>query len=115
MGPFQAAAFYRWQLREYFAQFAMLRELADDFRALGIDPREVLRLGREKQLVAAHMLIGELGHDLPVVQVIRRVTDFRAEWDFPPDGLRVDRRFARAIRSALADLGEMNASLSEVA
>ena len=75
----EAMELWTWQMRQYFAQFTMLHELAPHFEALGTHPRDVLALGREKQILAAKLLFDELGHDLPIVQIFRAMTDFRAK------------------------------------
>ncbi|TNE89233.1 MAG: ferritin-like domain-containing protein [Deltaproteobacteria bacterium] len=116
MGRREAADLHAWQIREYFAQFAMMRELEPHFRALGIHPRQVISLGRQKQMLAMQMLIDELGMDLPIVEVFRRVTDFRAEIDFPLDGAPTDlpSRLRAGLTAALHS-AEAEGVLSEVA
>ncbi|MCO4743540.1 MAG: ferritin-like domain-containing protein [Proteobacteria bacterium] len=112
----EAADLHVWQIREYFAQFAMMKELEPHFRALGIHPRQVIALGRQKQMLAMQMLIDEIGVDLPVVEVFRRVTDFRAELDFPEEGQPRD--FPSRLRAGLAAAlhsAEAEGVLSEVA
>ncbi|MBM4391999.1 MAG: ferritin-like domain-containing protein [Deltaproteobacteria bacterium] len=117
MGPAAAADFHAWQLRAYFAQFALLREISGDLRALGISPRDALRIGREKQLAAANLLAKELGHDLRLSDIFRRVTDFVAELDFPVDGEPNDllHRLGRGMSRAMEGVGEFDERLSEVA
>ena len=58
---------------------------------------------RNKQLVATRMLAGEMGHTLPLIDVFRRIIDFKAELDVPeagrPAGLR--QRLRRGVTAAL--------------
>lgn len=112
----EAADLHAWQLREYFAQFAMMRELEPHFRALGIHPRKVVALGRQKQMLAMQMLIDEIGVDLPIIEIFRRVTDFRTELDFPEDGQPTDlpSRLRAGVRAAVHS-AEAEGVLSEVA
>jgi hypothetical protein len=111
-----AADLYRWQLSEYFGQFAMLRELADAFAALDIDPRAVVELGRDKQLLAARMLVDEMGTDWPMVDVFRRITDARIELEWPKSGAsnRKRDRVLRAVQRAVSR-GVVEGELSNVA
>ena len=112
----EAADLYLWQIREYFAQFAMVRELEPAFRALDIHPREIVELGRQKQMLAMQMLAEEIGVDMPVVDVFRRLTDFRTELDFPEDDAPSDfrTRLRSGIRAAM-DSEAVDGVLSEVA
>lgn len=112
----EAADLYAWQIREYLAQFRMMHELEPAFRALDIHPRQVVELGRQKQMLAMQMLVTELGVDLPIVDVFRRLTDFRAEFDFPLDGSPEDfpSRLRAAVTAAMQST-EVDGVLSEVA
>jgi hypothetical protein len=79
----EAARLWRWEFAEYWAQIDMLRELEPHFLALGIDPREVVAVGRTKQVRANQLLMEELGYDLEVSQLLLRFFEAKAEWDFP--------------------------------
>lgn len=98
----EAIDLWTWEFREYWHQFGMLRELAPHFRTLGVDPREIVQVGRDKQVKANLMLIEELGHDLPVLDLFLRFFDAKMEWDFPPEGAdpAFAARFARTVRAA---------------
>lgn len=114
----EAMELWAWQMRQYFAQFAMLHELAPEFEALGVHPRDVLHLGREKQLLAAKLLFDELGHELPVVRVFRAMTDFRAELEFPRPGDSTRRRdrLRKALEAAWKNtIDDVTGDLSDVA
>lgn len=81
----EAARFWVWQMRELWAQFDMLKELLPHFRALGIDPRDVVDVAKRKQLLAIRMMMEELGYDLPVHDLFIRVVNARTAWDYPTD------------------------------
>jgi len=114
----QAADLWAWQMRQYFAQFKMLHELKEHFAVLGVHPRDVLELGREKQILAAKLLMEELGYNLPIVELFRAYTDFRAEIEFPRDGesRRKRDRLRRAVRAVWSKgIGDVEGPLSTVA
>ena len=114
----EALELWTWQIRQYFAQFTMLHELAPHFEALGSHPRDVLALGREKQILAAKLLFEELGHDLPIVQIFRAMTDFRAEIEFPRPGDSPRRRdrWRKAVEAAWSgSIDDVEGNLSDVA
>jgi len=94
---------YQWQLREYFAQFTMVKEIADAFEVLGIDARDVVEVGQKKQLLAAQLLADEMGVDWPIVELFRRATDARLELEWPKRGAdnRLSARAGRAWRRAV--------------
>lgn len=106
----------RWQLAEYDAQFAMIRELREDFDVLGLDPREVIELGRSKQLLAAQMLNDEMGGTWSAMHVLRRVVDARIELEWPLAGAS-NRRRDRLRRAAARVAGRtvVEGELSNVA
>jgi hypothetical protein len=84
----EAADLWAWQFREFWCQFNMLRELEEDFHTLGINPVDVVALGRGKQIRANEMMIQELGYAPPVQDLFLRFFDMKAEWDFPSSGQR---------------------------
>ena len=55
---------------------------------LGIDPVDVVELGRGKQMRANTMMLEELGYDLPIQNLFLRFFDMKAEWEFPAQGNR---------------------------
>jgi len=88
MNPLEIADLWGWQLRMFMIQLDGLREMESDIRAMGMHPRDVLRLGQAKQLRAAELMNQELGIDTPVLRAFfERVIEFRMELDFPPDGV----------------------------
>ena len=82
-----------------------------------VDPREVIQVGRDKQVKANLMLIEELGHDLPVLDLFLRFFDAKLEWDFPRDGAdpAFAARVARTVRAAWLGDREVTEELTYVA
>lgn len=74
-----------WQFREYMRQFDMLKSLADDFRQLDIDPKDVFALARKKQVKAIELLAEEMGKQYPLMETMLRIIDFRSEINFPEE------------------------------
>ena len=103
MNPVEIADLWSWQLRMFMIQLDGLREMEDDIRAMGMHPRDVIRLGQAKQLKAAELMNKELGLDTPVLRsFFERVVEFRMELDFPPDGVTRRRdKLRRAVNGAL--------------
>lgn len=89
----EAADTWAWTFRALWNEFGLLAELAPHLRVLGIDPREVARVGRDKQVLAYSMMLEELGSDLPIIDAFMRACDARIAWTFPgqPDARRRDR------------------------
>ncbi len=117
MSTAEGVDLWLWQIREYSAQFALLHELRWAFEILGVHPREVLALGREKQILAAKMLMEELGYKLPVVEWFRRMIDVRAELEFPAPGQSTRRRarLRRALGALRGTIDDVEGALSDVA
>jgi hypothetical protein len=112
----EAIDLWTWEFREYWNQFAMLRELKPHFEALDIDPRMVIQVGRDKQVKANLMLIEELGHDLPVLEVFLRFFDAKLEWDFPESGMHppLPERVIRTIRAGISGVRDVEEELTYV-
>lgn len=72
-----------WQFKEYMRQFNMLKARSADFIALGIKPRTVFDIARDKQLKAMELMSVEMGKRYPLMDTMIRVINFRGEWDFP--------------------------------
>lgn len=112
----EALDLWTWEFGEYWAQLAMLRELEPQFRLLGIDVREVIAIGRQRQIRANQMLIEELGTPLPVMEMFIRFFDARCEWEWPsaPPADWRDRVSAvwRAATRGAGDIGEALTSAS---
>jgi hypothetical protein len=84
----EALDLWAWEFGEYWNQLAMLRELEPHFRVLGIDAREVIEIGRSKQIRANLLLVEELGAPLRVHELFIRFFDAKAAWDWPELGRR---------------------------
>lgn len=85
MNMFEVADLLVWQFREYMRQFSMLEARSSDFRALGIEPRVVFEVAKEKQIKAMEILSQELGRRYPFMNTMIRVIDFRGELSFPTE------------------------------
>ncbi|MEZ4322500.1 MAG: ferritin-like domain-containing protein [Myxococcota bacterium] len=112
----EAVDLWSWEFREYWNQFAMLRELEPHFRALDIDPRMVIQVGRDKQVKANLMLIEELGQDLPVLEIFLRFFDAKLEWDFPESGSHgpLPERVMRTVLAGISGVRDVEEELTYV-
>lgn len=112
----EAIDLWTWEFREYWRQFEMLKELAPHFRTLGVDPRAILEVGKDKQIKANVMLIEELGHDLPVIEVFLRLFSAKVEWDFPAEGAdpALAARVRRTLQAALVATRDVKEELTYV-
>jgi uncharacterized ferritin-like protein (DUF455 family) len=117
MSKRQLVDYWAWQVRMIRLEIAGMRDMEDDFRALGFPPREVFRLGQSKQLLAARMLAQQMGHDLPVTDTFRRFSHALVEYNFPEDGSRPIRpvRLVRAMRAAVVADSAVADALTEAA
>jgi hypothetical protein len=90
-----------------------VREIEDDLIILGIDPAEVVRIGRGKQVRANQMLIEEIGEQLAVFDLFVAFFDGKAEWEFPTECARSQypQRFANAIAAMQQGTGSVPQSL----
>ena len=79
-------ALWRWQMHMFMLQIDGLVELAPSMAALGIDAREVYRLGQAKQLAASKMMFGGLAERPWLLQLFVRVTEARMAFSFPTEG-----------------------------
>jgi hypothetical protein len=86
LSPPELLSLWRWQLHMFMVQIDGLVELAPHTSALGIDVREVYRLGQAKQIAASKMLVGELRDRPWLLEFFIRVTEARLEFSFPRDG-----------------------------
>ena len=100
---------WSWQLKMFMLQLDGLADMESDFRALGLHPREVLRLGQAKQLQASEIMLEELGMKSLAREVFVRVIEARLEWQFPQDDAPTDlsSRMQRVLRAAVYGPGEM--------
>ena len=100
--PHEVTSLSAWQIRQYLRQLGMLQERSADLRALGLDPRDVLKLARTKQLAAAEMLAAEMGTELPLMNLFRALVDFNAEIYIPEkEGQSLLRRLQLGYNAAL--------------
>jgi hypothetical protein len=99
MGPLELADFYAWQIKMFMIQLDGVKELEQDFRALGFTPEEAIRLGEIKQLTAARMVVEQLPPGLPVEELITRVVEFRMALDFPAEDTRRWEQWQQALRA----------------
>ena len=73
-----------------------------DFRTIGVEPREVMRLGQGKQLAAVEEMQTFLPPGLPVLDLIQRWAEFRLELDFPKtDHDSAMKKWAHAVECAI--------------
>lgn len=109
----ELASYYVWQLRLIRLEIAGMRELEEDFRALGFPPREVFRLGQAKQLLAARHMAAAMGRELPTTELLRRISQALLEYHFPesPQARSTKQRLLRAVRA----LTEGELSMAEAA
>ena len=113
----EATSLWAWEFQEYWAQFEMLKEMEPHFTTLGIPVREVIRIGRQKQIRANQMLMEELGYDLKIFDVFMRFFQAKVAWDFPEPGAdsRKRTRARQALDAALQGAGNIPTKLTEVA
>lgn len=93
--------FYAWQIQMFMIQLDGVKEMEEDFRALGFSPEEAIRLGEIKQLHAARLVMGQLPPSLPVEEIITRVLEFRMALDFPEADASRAEKWQQAIRALL--------------
>jgi hypothetical protein len=116
MSAVEAVDLWAWEFREYWNQLGMIRELEPHFAVLGIDVRDVIRIGRAKQLRANQMLWDELGAPQPVKEVFVRFFDAKCAWHWPeePPFDLLD-RVRMAFEASGRGFGEVPFALSPVA
>ena len=117
MSALEAADLWQWEFREYSAQWRMLRELQPHFKALGLDPRRVIDIARNKQLRANQMLVQELGAPVPVLEAFVRFFEAKAEWEFPRETYATRRDHLAAVWQAATHSGmqqEVPVALTDV-
>lgn len=112
----EAVDLWAWEFGEYWNQLAMLHELEPHFRVLGIDAREVIEIGRSKQVRANLQLVEEMGAPIRMHEAFIRFFDAKAAWDWP-EGSRRDlrARLEGAWRAFGQGAGEVPEALSQVA
>ena len=90
MSHAEALDLWVWEFGEYWAQLDMLKEMEPHFRALGITPEEVMKIGRQKQIRANRMMMEELGYDLRILENFMRFFDAKFAWDWPQEADKDD-------------------------
>jgi len=113
MGHVEALGLWIWQFQQFWAEFSLVRAMEADLLTLGIDPADVVRIGRGKQVRANQMLMTEIGEDLAVFDWFVRFFDGKAEWEFPTECTRrqYPQRLANAIAATQQGLGAVPQSL----
>ncbi len=86
MSQAELLSLWRWQMHMFMLQIDGLVESAPSLAALGIDAREVYRLGQAKQLAASRMMFGGLADRPWLLQLFVRVTEARMAFSFPAEG-----------------------------
>ena len=71
MGPAQIISLISWQLRIFMLELQGLRELREDFEALGLNIEDVFELAEKKQINALQDFVGGLGLSRKVWEPIR--------------------------------------------
>ena len=85
MGRRDLVDFYAWQVRMFMIELDGVREMSEDFRALGFEPSEVVRLGQLKQLHASRLVSAQMEDKVPFEAILTRAIEFRMALDFPED------------------------------
>jgi len=80
MGPLQIISLVLWQLRIFMLELQGLRELSDDFSALGLNAEDVFDLAERKQLSALQDFVIELGLSPKVWDPIRHLIRYQKRW-----------------------------------
>jgi len=86
MSPTELIDFYIWQIRMFMIELDGVREMEEDFRALGIDPRHAIRLGQTKQLHAGRLVMQQMNIKIPVEEILTRSIEIRMALDWPVEG-----------------------------
>lgn len=88
MSRARGLAMFGFQMKMIGASIASLRSLAPSMRAIGMDPRQIMHLGRAKQTLAFHELARQLGiTGVPRVrEYVIRTTNSILEVLIPPVG-----------------------------
>ncbi len=100
-GPLELADFYSWQLRMFMIQLQGVKEMEEDFRALGFTPQEAIRTGEVKQLQAARLVSAQLPPGFPVEELVTRFIEFRIALDFSEVEESRRARWQQAIRALI--------------
>lgn len=95
--------FYIWQIRMFMIELDGVREMEEDFHALGIDPRKAIRIGQTKQLHAGRLVMQQMKLAIPVEEILTRAIEARMAIDWPRDDESRSRaaRWNRALQAVL--------------
>ncbi len=104
MGRVESARLLTWQLTQYLLQFEMLKEHRLDLETLGIDVRNVYGIARRRQVKALQLLAEGMDRGLPMTEVLLRLSDFKAELDFPRENSGLSTRVVHGLGAAMKDL-----------
>ena len=95
--------FYIWQIRMFMIELDGVREMEEDFHALGIDPRKAIRIGQTKQLHAGRLVMQQMKLAIPVEEILTRAIEARMALDWPREGEDSSRvaRWKKALQAVL--------------
>lgn len=103
MSPGELVDFYIWQIRMFMIELDGVREMEEDFHALGIDPRKAIRIGQTKQLHAGRLVMQQMNIVIPVEEILTRAIEARMAIDWPLAGEPTGRvhRWNKALQAVL--------------
>jgi hypothetical protein len=101
--------FYAWQLRLFMYELDGVVEMQDAFEALGLNSREVIRLGQLKQYHACRLLEEQVPINIPVEEIFSRLIEVRLAWSFPTQGAGVASRLREAGRALVKEPEDLQA------
>jgi hypothetical protein len=103
MGKRERLDLLRWEIKLFSLQLDTLKQMEPDFKAIGYNPREVIRLGQLRQLQAVRLLEKELSVSLHIEEFVSRFVEFRMALDFPEDDVSQNtaQRWRRALHALI--------------
>ena len=87
---------HAWQLKLFLNELEGVREMQADFKALGLQPREVVRLGQLKQYHACRLLEAQSPSGFPVEEIFNRLIEMQLAWSFPTGDTSIPSRLKEA-------------------
>lgn len=105
MGPLDSMRLTSFALKVTTHMLAGLWAMADDLEALGIDPREIMRLGKSKQLLAFEELWAQTGERSAVGDKLSLMLEAIGSAAWPEKAERTPRGRVRAFVRALREDG----------
>ena len=109
MSPRERVSFYAWQLRLFMYELDGVLEMQEDFEALGLKPREIVRLGQLKQYHACRLLEEQIPGNIPVEEIFSRLIEVRLAWSFPTESASLPGRLREAGRALIKDPDDLKA------